>query len=312
MTTTLLSPADIEEDFDALATRLENLVANALSSEHSRRVYRHALRQFFSWYRSSPSPRGPLSKALVDEYRTHLEAAALAPSTINVYLGAVRKLATEAAEAGLLAPETAASVLRAKGAKRRGVRAGNWLTLDEARELLTIPDRRNTKGKRDYAILALLLGCALRRSECAGLALARLQMREARWVLLDLEGKGKRVRSVPVPAWVKQAIDEWLSAAGITEGRIFRAVKKGGVVWGEGLSPEAIWQVVESAARELGIVRLAPHDLRRTSARLCRRAGGELQQIQLLLGHASIQTTERYLGTQQELTTAVNDRLDLG
>ena len=203
-------------------------------------------------------------------------------------------------------------MLRAKGVKRLGVRAGNWLTLEQARDLLSVPDRCTKKGKRDYAILALLLGCALRRGEVAGLTLKHLQMRDARWVLVDLLGKGKRVRMVPVPAWVKQGIDEWLGAAAITEGKMFRAVQKGDEVWGDGLTPEAIWGMVETSARAMGVEGLAPHDVRRTCAKLCRKAGGDLQQIQMLLGHASIQTTERYLGTQQELTAAVNDRLEFG
>ena len=248
----------------------------------------------------------------VDKYRTRLVTADLSASTINVHLSAIRRLATEAAEAGLLAHEIATAMLRAKGVKRRGVRAGNWLTLDQARDLLSVPDRRTKKGKRDYAILALLVGCALRRSEVAELTLKHLQMRDARWVLVDLLGKGKRVRMVPVPAWVKQGIDEWLAAAAISDGKMFRAVRKGDEVWGGGLTPEAIWGVVETSARAMGIERLAPHDCRRTCAKLCRKAGGDLQQIQMLLGHASIQTTERYLGTQQELTAAVNDRLEFG
>ena len=208
-------------------------------------------------------PRPPLGKALVDEYRTRLLAADLAASTINVHLSAIRRLATEAAEAGLLAPEIATAMLRAKGVKRLGVRAGNWLTLEQARDLLSVPDRSTKKGKRHYAILALLVGCALRRSEVAELTLVHLQMRDARWVLVDLLGKGKRVRMVPVPAWVKRGIDEWLIAAAISEGKMFRAVQKGDEVWGGGLTPEAIWGVVETSARAMGIERLAPHDLRR-------------------------------------------------
>jgi integrase len=176
---------------------------------------------------------------------------------------------------------------------------------------LVVPDGHTLKGKRDRAMLAILLGCALRRGELAALGVEQIQQREARWVIVDLVGKGRRVRTVPVPAWVKQAVDLWTSAARIAAGRIFGAVQKADRVWGEGLTPEAVWGVVEGAARQIGIEKLAPHDLRRTCAKLCRRAGGDLQQIQFLLGHASIQTTERYLGTGQELATAVNDRLEL-
>jgi integrase len=228
-----------------------------------------------------------------------------------VQLGAIRKLVTEAADHGLVPADLAASVLRVQGAKRRGARAGNWLTLEQARDLLAVPDANTLKGKRNRAMLALLLGCALRRGELAQLCVEQIQQREARWAIVDLVGKGRRVRTVPVPAWVKQAVDLWTAAAGIVRGRIFRGVQKADRVWGEGLTPEAVWGVVESAARQIGIEKLAPHDLRRTCAKLCRRAGGDLQQIQFLLGHASIQTTERYLGTGQELATAVNDRLEI-
>jgi integrase len=77
------------------------------------------------------------------------------------------------------------------------------------------------------------------------------------------------------------------------------------------MSPKVLWDVVRAAAARAGIDKLAPHDLRRTCARLCHLAGGELDQIQFLLGHVSIQTTERYLGCKQKLRTAVNDRLGI-
>ena len=77
------------------------------------------------------------------------------------------------------------------------------------------------------------------------------------------------------------------------------------------MTPKVIWDVVKVAARHAGIEQLAPHDLRRTCARLCHLAGGELDQIQFLLGHVSIQTTERYLGCKQKLRCAVNDTMGL-
>ncbi len=110
--------------------------------------------------------------------------------------------------------------------------------------------------------------------------------------------------------WVKAGIDSWTSAAGAVAGRVFRAVDKAGVVRGEGLSSKAIYRVVERRVRLIA-PGIAPHDLRRTCAKLCRAAGGELEQIQLLLGHASIQTTERYLGTEQDLVHAPNDAIRL-
>ncbi len=119
------------------------------------------------------------------------------------------------------------------------------------------------------------------------------------------------MRAVPIPIWVKAAVDAWTMAAGTTDGRVFRAINKAGCVWGGGMTPEVLWEVVRVAAARACIDRLAPHDLRRTCARLCHLAGGNLDQIQFLPGHVSIQTTERYLGCKQELRIAVNDRLGI-
>jgi site-specific recombinase XerD len=78
------------------------------------------------------------------------------------------------------------------------------------------------------------------------------------------------------------------------------------------VTQNVVWYVVKKCAQRAGIDRLAPHDLRRSCARLCHSAGGELEQIQFLLGHISVQTTERYVGCKQRLDKAVNDRIELG
>ena len=195
--------------------------------------------------------------------------------------------------------------------RQNGTRLGNWLTKEQAKELLAVPDRSTLKGKQDYVILALLTACALRRNELAMLHTETIQLREGRWVLADLCGKGRRIRTVAVPLWVKQAINVWMTAAKIEEGRLLRRVSKSGKVQGDGLSDWAIWSVVEQAAKQIGIERFGAHDLRRTCAKLCRKAGGDLEQIKFLLGHSSIQTTERYLGSDQEIAIAVNDSIGL-
>ena len=114
---------------------------------------------------------------------------------------------------------------------------------------------------------------------------------------------------MPLPNWVKRRIDEWTSASGISTGRLFRSVNKSGLVWGTGVTEKVVWYIVKNFARTIGIEKLAPHDLRRTCARLCHLSGGELEQIQFLLGHVSVQTTERYLGCKQRIRDAVNDRI---
>ena len=255
-------------------------------------------------------PRLAFNRTVVLRYRIHLEQRHYAPATINLRLAAVRRVAYEAADAGLLSPELAAGIRRVNGVRRIGVRLGNWLTAEQGRRLL---DRNavTPRERRDHAMLAILIGCGLRRAELLALTLESVQQREDHWVIADLVGKGGHVRTVPIPNWVKTAVDKWTAAAGITHGVMFRAINKAGRVWGNGMSPKVLWDVVRAAAVRANIEKLAPHDLRRTCARLCHLAGGELDQIQFLLGHVSIQTTERYLGCKQRLRCAVNDRLGI-
>jgi integrase len=160
-------------------------------------------------------------------------------------------------------------------------------------------------------MVALLTGCGLRRAELLALRLESIQQREEHLLIADLVGKAGHVRTVPIPTWVKAAVDAWTAAAAITNGSVFRAINEAGHVWGDGMSPKVLWDVVRAAAARAGIEKLAPHDLRRTCARPCHLAGGELDQIQFLLGHVSIQTTERYLGCKQKLRVAVNDRMGI-
>ena len=198
-----------------------------------------------------------------------------------------------------------------KSAKTQGIRVGNWLSLRQAQALLSAPDITTLRGLRDRAILAVLLGCGLRRSEVAALTFAHVQQRDGRWCIVDLVGKHGRVRTVPMPTWVKVAIDAWTYPAGVADGHVFRPVNRADRVTGEGLGEKVVWQMLKPYAEAAGVPGIAPHDLRRTCAKLCRAAGGELEQIQLLLGHASVQTTERYSGTKQDLVHAPNDAIKL-
>jgi integrase len=284
-------------------------VLNSLTSASGQRTYDHAIREFVAWYCSEP--RLAFNRTVVLRYRIHLEQRGYAPATINLRLAAVRRIAYEAADAGLLSPELAAGIRRVKGVRRIGVRLGNWLTPEQGRRLLTCAMPSTARELRDQAMVAMLIGCGLRRAELLALRLECIQQREEHWVIADLVGKGGHVRTVPIPAWVKRHIDAWTAAAAVTQGTVFRAINKAGRVWGDGMSPKVLWDVVRAAAARADIEKLAPHDLRRTCARLCHVAGGELDQIQFLLGHVSIQTTERYLGCKQKLRIAVNDRLGI-
>jgi integrase len=226
------------------------------------------------------SHRLAFNKTVVTRYRISLEQRHYAPSTINLRLAAVRRLAYEASDCGLLSPDLAAGIRRVKGARRLGVRIGNWLTAEEGRRLIGAFGASTPQQRRNRAMIAVLIGCGLRRAEAAAVKLEDVQLREGHWVIVDLNGKGGHIRTVPMPEWVKKAIDEWVMLAGITTGSIFRAINKAGRVAGNGFTPKVIWSIVKEGAGSCGLAGLAPHDLRRTCARLCHQAGGELEQIQ--------------------------------
>ena len=227
---TILRLPDLEQS--------KNAVLHSLAAASSQESYGHAIDEFIAWYCSEP--RLALNRTVVLRYRFFLEQKNLAPSTINVRLAAVRRLAYEASDTGLLSPELAAGIRRVKGAKRLGVRIGNWLTIDQSRTLLGGPRLDSLRGKRDRAILALLIGCGLRRAELVGVKTENLQVREEHWVIADLIGKGKHIRTVPVPVWAKRAVDAWTTAAGINGGTIFRPVNRLGKIWGDRITPKAI------------------------------------------------------------------------
>src|SRR5271157_130527 len=226
--------------------RLKTLVLDSVSSPITKRVYNPGLDEFFAWYGREPRPG--FTKATVNAWRAELEARGLGSVSINVRITAVRKLAVEAADNGLLAPDLAAGITRVKGAKSTGVRVGNWLSVQQAQTLLNAPDVTTKKGLRDRAMLAVLLGCGLRRSEVAALTLHHIQQRDNRWCIVDLVGKHGRVRTIPVPTWVKVAIDAWTAVAGLTEGHVLRRIARGDQVRNEPMSEKVVWQLLRPYA----------------------------------------------------------------
>src|ERR1700722_18200913 len=122
-------------------------VLNTLGSPDSERSYRFAIEDFIDWYCSEP--RLAFNKTVVLRYRLQLEARRLSSSTINVRPAAVRRLAYEAADSGLLSPELAAGIRRVTAAKTLGIRLGNWLTATESKDLVEAPDGNLARGQRD-------------------------------------------------------------------------------------------------------------------------------------------------------------------
>jgi site-specific recombinase XerD len=233
--------------------RLKALVLDSVSSPITRRVYNLGLDEFFAWYVEEPRPG--FTKATVAAWRVALEARGLGAVSINVRITSVRKLAVEAADNGLLAPEIANGITRVKGVASKGVRLGNWLTVRQAQTLLNAMDATTPKVLRDRAILAVLLGCGLRRSEVAALAMGHIQQRDGRWCIVDLLGKHGRIRTVPMPTWVKVAIDAWTTMARVADGSVFRAINPGGQVQEAALSEKVVWQLLQGYTAAAGLAR---------------------------------------------------------
>jgi site-specific recombinase XerC len=206
----------------------KSAVLNSLSSPCSRRNYKFAMEQFIAWYCSEP--RLALNRAVVLRFRLHLESVGLAAGTINQRLAAVRRLAYEAADSGLLSPELAAGIRRVKGVKQLGARTGNWLTRDQARLLLEKADGDDLRCLRDFAMISILLGCGLRRAELSALTVEDMQIRQGHWAIVDLVGKGGHIRTVPMPNWVKFAVDRWMTEASRIAATEARSTPFGGKV----------------------------------------------------------------------------------
>ena len=181
----------------------KSAVLDSLSSASGQRTYSHAIDEFVGWYCSEP--RLAFNRTVVLRYCIHLEQRAYAAATINLRLAAVRRIAYEAADAGLLSPELAAGIRRVKGVRRLGLRVGNWLTVEQGRRLLLAPTRDALRGQRSHAMLAMLIGCGLRRGELLALTVEAIQQREEHWVIADVNGKAGHIRTVPIPSWVKAA-----------------------------------------------------------------------------------------------------------
>jgi site-specific recombinase XerC len=207
-----LIPSAVESQLNRNAAfrELREMVLNSVVSEHSKCTYARALDEVFALCEER---KQPLSRAFLMEYRAAMQEKGLSASTVNVRLSAVRRLIGEAQRNGIIGAEEAANLAGVPNLSQKGTRMGNWLTREQAKDLLTVSDRSKVKGKRDYAILALPLGCALRRQELASLDVDGIEMREGRWVLRDLCGKDGRVRAVAIPIWVKHGIDAWMIAA---------------------------------------------------------------------------------------------------
>jgi site-specific recombinase XerD len=290
-----------------------------MPSLNSKRAYRKKLLSFLD--SGFPFTREGITAYLAAESKS------TGASSIRLHIAVLRKLVTEAEIAEIITTREALGIRQIKRPTEVGIKLGHWLTLEGARELVKLPDRDTLKGKRDAALIALLLGCGLRREEAAVLTWEKYREYQDRMCLVNIAGKGGKTRTIPVPAWAQSDLDTWRAELGILNDQgdaelkrlyVLRAIVVGGKV-GEprtltrNLTDNGVWWIISRYAKRLGI-KLGPHDCRRSLAQLMRKNGAEIEQIQFMLGHASVKTTEIYLGGRLELARgmAAVDRVKLG
>lgn len=296
----------------AMQAAATSVLLGAGTNTHTGRAYKRALADFLRWYAAQGEPPPPLSRPMARAYREALIEQGIAASSINQRLAAIRGLASELALLGVLPEPIAVGITQVKNVKQQGKRLGNWLTKEQAQALLDSPNTKTLRGLRDRAILAVFLGAGLRRDEVSNLTVAHLQQRDGHWALVDIFGKHHRIRTVPIGVWVYAAIHAWLERARITECAMFRAINRGDRMTSDApMTDQAVRNIVKGYLSVLGFQGVAPHDLRRTFAKLAQTGGAPIQQIQMSLGHASVKTTEIYLGTDQDFTNAPSDVIGL-
>lgn len=303
----MLTKQPVQELAITLTKGFEQLIALVTNgkAQNTKRKYDRYLRDFVAWYPTSGYRE--ISKGAVQAYIEYLKSNDI--GSLSLRLSAIKGLVSELADNALVDQALAQGVRNIKSSttKQKGDRLGNWLDRDQAQCVLFAPDTNTLKGLRDRAILAIALGCGLRRSEIVSLTVDHLQVRDNRPVIVDLVGKGNKSRSVPIPRFADLALRQWIDSAKISKGFVFRRIHKSGAVQAEGMTAQAIYFVIAQYT-PAGI---APHDLRRSFAKLTRQAGGDILQLSRILGHNSVQTTERYIGEQLDLRNAPNDLIDL-
>ena len=288
---------------------LVNLVRDSVDSLRTKELYEADVRSFLSWYILGNYSQ--INKSVLNKWKGELIEEGYSSSTVNVRLSAVKKMVTEVADNNLgISQDQAAAICRVKSVSRKGTRMHNWLSKKQAQQLLLRPDASTLKGCRDRCALAILIGSGLRCQELSDLTFNHIQIRDARAVIVDIVGKGNRVRSIPINSWVHLAINKWedeLTDRNETDkDYVIRPMNKGGKVFGHvKASRSTIYRIVSRYADD-GI---APHDLRRTFAKLSLAGGARIEQISLSLGHSSIETTQRYLGVELDLQDSPSDRI---
>jgi len=301
--TRALAPSSGRRDdiLDLLVTARDTYVAGMAAN--TQRTYDSRLHSFLAWLGEQRKHDQLPLVAHLKQYVAYLrEDQDLAPRSVQAHINTIKGMIRTAAA---LEPSLAAGLPQLDLVKPPPVRGeihGKRLTAQQAKELLALPGTETPKGVRDSAILALLLTLGLRRSEVCSLTWGHLTDIEGHRVIANLKGKHGRVRTLKLPVWLWRLINSWGTLSGLdttnVNRRIFVPITKDGriLTYRAGMTPHAIYKMLDEYTKTAGLPRVKPHDLRRTAALLARRGGASIEQVQLMLGHASPQTTSNYIG----------------
>lgn len=295
--------APLSTDFQPII----DLVVNACASPSTRSRYKSKLTLMFKYWGYLQRP--PFDRQFVQRFLAQLRAENAAGFTINQTLTAVKRLAKEAHYAGLLAPEAYRGIEDIPAVKIRGTAQGSRLTEEEVLKLLKLPRAGTVRGKRDRVILELLFYAGLRREEVTLIRMEHVQMLEGRPVLLNLRGKGDRVRTIPIPEFVLRHIQEWIDAAGITDGFVCRRIRGEKTACAGQMCGKGIYLILKHYAKMIGKDEVSPHSMRRSMGTIARQKGVDLEQIQEVYGHEDRKTTISYTGGNLNIRDAVCDKL---
>jgi integrase/recombinase XerD len=222
--------------------------------------------------------------------RTELQESELAPSTINMTLYALRGVAKSAFNLGLMLADDYAKLCNVKPVKGERVPAGRALSVGEIGALLDTC-AGTPIGIRDAAIISIMYACGLRRDEIVSLDLDHYNTETGE---LKVRGKGNKERLLYVDNGAHDALNDWLSIRRDKAGALFNPILKGGKVQDRKMTDQAIYNLLLNHAKQAGIARFSPHDLRRSFISELLDQGADVVTVQQLAGHTSVQTTAKY------------------
>jgi site-specific recombinase XerD len=281
---------------ETVSAALEGLIAGKLSPL-TRKAYRFDAGLFLNWLQVQNLSLIALNRSDLERYQVWLKERYCVNTAARKYVVA-RRLLEEATERGILLHNPASTV---KGFKTEQETPHIALKKEQARQLLSAIDTATLQGKRDYAMVSLLLRTGLRRSECAALTLADLQQEQGHQVAVIRHAKGDKRRKIKIPVDVWRILEEYLNALGFLPEAdkaaqpLFVQFRKGDHPQKEAISAQVIQRIVETACEKAGLgVKLTPHGLRATFVTLALEGGAKLEQVQYAVGHADPRTTERY------------------